>query len=79
MMSYLRVKHSSRLVLDPSYLGINLSEFHDDRDRTGFYGDVKEVIPYNAPKPRGKGVCLRMFVDSDHAGNKPTGVPAQDL
>ena len=70
IMSYLRVKHNSRLVLDPSYPGIDLSEFHGDRDWTDFYGDVEEAIPYNAPKPCGKGVDLRIFVESDHAGNK---------
>ena len=41
-----------------------------DRDWTDFYGDVEEAIPYSAPKPRGRGVDLKMFVDSDHAGNK---------
>ena len=37
-----------------------------------FYGDVKEVIPPNAPEPRGKEVDMRIFVDSDHAVNKLT-------
>ena len=34
------------------------------------YGDVKEAIPPNAPTPRGKDVDLRLYVDSDHAGDK---------
>ena len=33
------------------------------------YGDIKEAVPPNAPKPRGKSVVLRCFVDSDHAGD----------
>ena len=70
IMSYLRVKHNSRLAPDPSYPEVNMAEFHDERDWTKFYGDVKEAIPYNAPKPREKGVDLRMCVASDHAGNK---------
>ena len=37
-----------------------------------FYGDVKDAIPPNAPDPRGKKVDLRIFVDSDHAGDKIT-------
>ena len=37
-----------------------------------FYGDVTESIPPNAPDPRGKSVDLRMWVDSDHAGDKMT-------
>ena len=72
IMSYLKVKHNSRLVLDPSYPDIDISEFEMDRDWVNFYGEVEEAIPHNAPKPRGKGVDLRMFVDSDHAGNKAT-------
>ena len=70
VMSYLRVKHNSRIVLDPTYPDINKSQFESDEDWTEFYGDVEEAIPHNAPKPRGRGVNLRMFVDSDHAGNK---------
>ena len=36
------------------------------------YGDCKEAIPSNAPLPRGKEVDLRLFVDSDHAGDLRT-------
>jgi hypothetical protein len=36
------------------------------------YGDVKEMIPSDAPIPRGKEVDLRLFVDSDHAGEQLT-------
>jgi hypothetical protein len=36
------------------------------------YGDVKEMIPSDAPVPRGKEVDLRFFVDSDHAGEQFT-------
>jgi hypothetical protein len=37
-----------------------------------FYGDVKEAVPPNMPKPRGNKVKMTMFVDSDHAGNLAT-------
>ena len=33
---------------------------------------MKEAIPPNAPKPRGKEFDMRIFVDSDHAGEKIT-------
>jgi hypothetical protein len=36
------------------------------------YGDVKEMIPSDAPVSRGKEVDLRLFVDSDHACEKFT-------
>jgi hypothetical protein len=35
-----------------------------------FYGNVKEAIPPNAPEVRGKEVALRLYVDSDHAGEE---------
>ena len=41
-------------------------------DWRSFYGDAREVIPPNAPELRGKDVDLRVFVDSDHAGDKRT-------
>jgi hypothetical protein len=39
-------------------------------DWSDFYPGASEALPCNAPKPLGKGVMLRMFVDSDHAGDK---------
>jgi hypothetical protein len=36
------------------------------------YGDVKEMTPSDAPIPRGKEVDLRLFFDSDHAGEQFT-------
>ena len=41
-------------------------------DWKSFYGDCKEAIPSNVPLPRGKEVDLRLFVDSDHAGDLRT-------
>ena len=72
VMSYLKIKHNSRLVLDPTYAPINYDEFKQDEDWTTFYQDAKEAIPPNAPKPLGKEVECRGFVDSDHAGDKST-------
>ena len=72
IMSYLCVKHNSRLVLYPSYAGIDYAKFNAHADWHAFYGDVKEALPPNAPEPPGKEVELRMFVDSDHAGDKAT-------
>ena len=69
--SYLHHKHNSRLVFDPTYPEIDVASFKD-HEWTDFYGDVKEAIPVNAPAPRGKEVDLRLFVDSDHAGDKMT-------
>ena len=35
-----------------------------------FYGELLEVIPPNAPEPQGWDVDIRMFMDSDHTGDK---------
>ena len=70
IMSYLKIKHDSRLVLDPSYFGIDMSEFKSNEHWAPFYGDIQEAKLLNAPKPLGKEITLRMFVESDHAGGK---------
>jgi hypothetical protein len=69
IFGYLKKKNGSRMVFDPSYPQIDMSAFKqcDWRD---FYGDVSEVVPGDAPEALGKDVDLRMFVDSDHAGDK---------
>jgi hypothetical protein len=36
------------------------------------YGDVKDMIPSDAPIPRRNEVDLHLFVDSDHAGEQFT-------
>ena len=62
-------KYNSRLVHNPSYPEINHSVFKEC-GWPEFYRDTKEAIPMNAPEPHGKEVDTRMFVDSDHAGDK---------
>ena len=65
-MGYLKQKHNSRLIFDPTYPDIDLSSF-PTYDWTKFYGDVKEAIPHhNMPEP----LDVRMFCDSKHAGEK---------
>ena len=69
MFAYLKRHHNARMVLDPSYPEIDDEEFIV-RDWTDFYGKLKEDIPPNAPKPRGKEFIMRVFVDASHADNK---------
>ena len=76
IMSYLKVRHNSLICLDPTYPDIDQKGLMHDANSTAFYGDVEEAIPVNAPKPLGKGVDLRMFVYSDHAGDKTNCRPA---
>jgi hypothetical protein len=41
-------------------------------DWKSIYGDVKEMIPPDAPVPRGKEVDLRLVVDLERAGESFT-------
>jgi len=41
-------------------------------DWKSFYGNVEESITSNAPEPCEKDVDLRLYVNSDHAGEKRT-------
>ena len=70
VMSYLKIYPITRSFLDPCYARQNKDKFIDDADWTPSYGDVSKALPPNAPKPLGKGVELRLFADSDHAGDK---------
>ena len=69
MFAYLEKKHNARIVFDPTYPEIDMSVFKEC-DWKEFYGNITEAIPPNAPKSRGKEIDLRLFCDSDHAGDK---------
>jgi hypothetical protein len=69
--SYLKTKPNARLIFDPTYSDINYKSF-PHKNWSEFYGDIEEAIPPNAPRPLGKPVELRCYVDADHAGDKLT-------
>ena len=71
IFGFLRINHNSRMAYDPLYPTIDMSVFKPN-DWKSFYGNVEEPTPSNAPEPRGKDVDLRLYVDSDHAGEKRT-------
>jgi hypothetical protein len=50
---------------------IDISSF-PTYDWTEFYIDVQEATPHDLPEPLGKDLDVRMFCDSDHAGEKCT-------
>ena len=71
IFAFLKKKHNSTMIFDPTYPEINEDDFKDC-DWSNFYGDVKEAISPDAPKTRGKEVDLRLFVDSSHADDRRT-------
>jgi hypothetical protein len=71
VFAYLGLNHISRVVFDPTYPAVDMGTFIKT-DWKSMYGDVKDMITSDALVPRGKEVDLRLFVDSDHAGEKFT-------
>ena len=60
------------MMFDPTYPDIDMSQFKKCNCKVLYLG-AKEVMPPNAhPPERDKEVDLRMFVDSDHAGESVT-------
>ena len=57
------------MVFDPTYAEIDMSSFKEC-DWKEFYGEVSEPLPPNMPEPRGKEIEIRLYVDSDHAGDQ---------
>ena len=70
MFAYLKLHERSKLVLDSSYVQMEVKE--PAKDWSQFYGDAKEELPPDMPQPRGEPVQMTTFEDSDHAGDKAT-------
>jgi hypothetical protein len=66
VFAYLGLHHTARVVFEPTYPAVDMGTFIKT-DWKSMYSDVKEMIPSDAPIPRGKEVDLRLFVDSYHA------------
>jgi hypothetical protein len=71
IFGYLKRNKRATLIFDESRVGWNESSFQTN-DWTDFYRDAKELLPPNAPTPRGNAVQINCFVDADHAGNRVT-------
>ncbi|KAL7483916.1 hypothetical protein ACHAW6_009559 [Cyclotella cf. meneghiniana] len=69
VFSFLKLKNNLRLIFDLMEPNEGTSDFVEC-DWHEFYARATKAIPPNAPKPFGKGVTLRLFIDSDHAGDK---------
>jgi hypothetical protein len=73
VFAYLGLHHNMRVVFDPTYSSVDMGTFTKTYWKS-MYGDVKEMIPSDAPVPRGKEVDLRLFVDPDHDGEQFTRI-----
>jgi hypothetical protein len=71
MFGFLQINHNSRMAYNLTHPVIDTNVFKPN-DWKSFCGNVEESIPSNVPESRGKDVGLRLYVDSDHAGEKRT-------
>ena len=58
MFAYLKKRHNSRMVFDPSYPFVDKDHFKSYEDWKVLYGDVKEAIPPNVSEARGNEVVI---------------------
>ena len=78
IFAYLNIYHNTEMVFDITTPYVNVEQdLPKDDCSTSVYlsedGRVpSEIIPEDAPTPKGKGMMMRLFVDSDHAGDKVT-------
>ena len=71
IFAYLKCKHNSRIVFDPTTPHITEGTFKR-HTWVNFYGDISEAIPRNAPMPKGLTVRLIAYVHADHAADRLT-------
>ena len=57
------------MIYDPTYPNHNEDAFEQVQWKE-FYGEISEVIPPNAPGPRGKDVDVTLYVDASHADDR---------
>jgi hypothetical protein len=69
--AYLKRHERCAMVFDDKTLHFSKADF-PEFDWLDLYGDVTEVIPPNAPEPRGNPVQMTVFCDANHAGNLVT-------
>ena len=74
IFAYLKKKHNSEMVYDPTEVEIDRAAFPREDWSYSIYGDdnLEEVLPLNMPIPLGKSFTCRVYVDSDHAGDQVT-------
>ena len=76
MFVYLEKQHNSEMIFDHTVPAIDYIEFLKLDWMNTVYanerGELKEGVPLNMPTPLEKGFKIRVFVDSDHAGDQVT-------
>ena len=74
IFAYLKNNTNSELVFDPTENSFNKGADFPRKDWAYSIfncdgADLMEILPPNMPKPRGKRMTMRVYVDADHAGD----------
>ena len=71
IFAYLKAHSNAEMVFDPTPVEPDMSLFERQDWSYSSYGyeSLKEELPLNMPKPLGKSMTMRVFVDADHAGD----------
>ena len=74
IFSYLRDKHNTEMVFDPTYPELDMSLFEKKDWASSEFGHIEgqEEVPDNAPEPRGNGFIVHAKVDADLASDTVT-------
>ena len=72
IFGYLKKHHNAEMPFDPTPPAIDMEQFARQDWSRSIYGEPKEELPPNMPKPLGREMILRTFIDSDHAGESVT-------
>ena len=72
MFSFLKSRHNDVMVFDTTDPEINESQFTCDDWSASAYVEYNEELTSNVPEPRGLGFIIRVFIDSDFAGDCAT-------
>lgn len=72
MFGYLRKHHNAEMPFDPTEPEIDMSEFAKQDWSRSIYGEPEEELPPDMPEARGQAMRIRVYVDSDHAGESLT-------
>ena len=69
IFAYLKAHSNAEMVFDPTPVEPDMSLFERQDWSYSSYGyeSLKEELPLNMPKPLGKSMMMRVFIDADHA------------
>ena len=72
IFAYLKKHHNAEMVFDQSKIDLSKFDFAKGDWSYSAYGceELKEELPPNMPGPLGRALTIRVYVDSDHAGDQ---------